>query len=32
MANAIVLSGYMFLANLIGQNITDHNNEVYVAA
>ncbi|KAH0946892.1 hypothetical protein HN011_001516 [Eciton burchellii] len=29
MTNAIILSAYMFLSNLIGQNITDHNNEVY---
>jgi len=23
---------YMFLANFVGQNVTDHNNEVYIAA
>jgi len=27
-----VLIIYMFLANSIGQNVTDHNNEVYIAA
>jgi len=28
----IVLIIYMFLGNSIGQNVTDHNNEVYIAA
>jgi len=28
----IILTMYMFLANFIGQNVTDHNNEVYIAA
>jgi len=27
-----ILIMYIFLANYIGQNVTDHNNEVYIAA
>jgi len=32
MTMVIILTMYMFLGNLVGQNVTDHNNEVYIAA
>jgi len=32
MAMVTTLTMLMFLANYIGQNVTDHNNEVYAAA
>jgi len=32
MAMVTTLTMLMFLANYIGQNVTDHNNEVYTAA
>jgi hypothetical protein len=32
MAMVTTLTMLMFLTNYIGQNVTDHNNEVYTAA
>jgi len=32
MTMVTILIMYMFLANFIGQNVTDHNNEVYITA